>query len=254
MISTHQTPPCLRALFRLGTTAVVVAASIGGAHAAPATLDLTGFEGRVRLVVSPTDELRSNTDGWQLVQRQDALFLQRRQDNTPVDDACGGRPPRTYSSAANTMGARSSVVDIAIPASTRLLARGFGGTLESSVALVDARLEVASGGTLRLAQLVGGDVNVVGTGSATIGEAAGNLTLAVNGPGSIQVQGGRTEQLKATLQGSGLIHHGGVVRQATLAAGGDGEIRVRQVQEPPRSERTGQASITTACIGLTCER
>jgi hypothetical protein len=68
------------------------------------------------------------------------------------------------------------------------------------------------------------------------------------------VQGGRTEQLKATLQGSGLIHHGGVVRQAILVADGDGEIRVRQLQEPPRSEQTGRASITTACIGLTCER
>jgi Putative auto-transporter adhesin, head GIN domain len=254
MMTAHPTPPRFQALLRLGATAIVAVASIGGAHAAPATLDLTGFEGRVRLALSSTDELRSNTDGWQLVQRQNVLLLQQRQDSTPVDHACGGSPARTSTSATNATSARSSVVDIAIPASTRLLARSFGGTLESSVALADARLEVASGGTLRLAQLVGGDVKAVGTGRATIGEAAGSLSLAVNGPGSIQVQGGRTEQLTASLQGSGLIHHGGVVRRATLTAGGDGEIRVRQVQEPPRSEQTGGASITTGCIGLTCER
>ena len=253
-MSAHLTSsaPCLRALLRVTVTAAVVAAPMGFARAAPSaptTLDLTGFEGRVRLVLSATDEVRSNTDGWQLTQRQDVLFVQPRQARARQGDSCGGSAGRTYVSAPDAR----QTVEIAIPASTRLLARGFAGTLESSVALVDARLEIGSG-TLRLAQLVGGDLSVVGTGAATIGEAAGSLSLAVRGPGTIQVQGGRTEQLKATLRGSGLIHHGGVVRQANLSADGDGEIRVRQVQEPPHSEQTGRASITTACIGLTCER
>lgn len=241
-----------RTLFAAAVLAALAAAPIDlarAAEAAPATLDLSGFEGRVRLVLSATDEVRSNTDGWLLGRRRDALFVQRRQVSTFALPACGGP---ALAPAANVPSAQQTV-EIAIPASTLLRARGFAGTLESNVALVDARLEVGSG-TLQLAQLVGGELSVVGSGAATVGEAAGSLRLAVDGSGTIQVRGGHTEQLEATLNGSGLIHHDGVVRQAVLTAAGDGEIRVRQVQEPPRSEQTGRASITTACIGPTCER
>ena len=239
------------------TAATMLAPPARAAAAEPAlpTLDLTGFDGRVHLVAGATDQIRSNTEGWQLVRRGDSVYLQARAARSTAAPTCGGSAGRQYSvaSAASAASAASRSVEIAIPASTRLVAQRYAGTLESSVALVDARLEVGAG-TLALTQLVGGEVRVVGPGTATVGAAAGHLTLAVHGPGTVRVQGGRTDRLDATLDGSGLIHHDGVVRHATLAATGDGEIRVRQVLEPPRTQQTGRASITMACQGLACER
>lgn len=242
----------LRALLVPGAAVVALGAPVDFARAEDAaakTLDLTGFEGAVRLVLSPSDRLRSNTEGWRLAERQGVLVVAPQRAEPPSLGFCGTVPDLSPALPS----AASARVEIAIPPSTRVLARRFAGSLESSVALVDARFEVRSG-SLRLAQLIGGAVSIEGAGSTTVGEAAGSLALAVNGPGTIHVLGGLTERLKATLQGSGRIRHEGVVRRALIAAEGEGEVHVREVHDPVRIDRSGRASITSACMGVPCGR
>lgn len=228
------------------------------------TLDLSGFEGKVRLQHSPDGAARVSTEGWKLVEREGALILeeQRVYEESSGGAGCASavdRPSYPASTRANSgwwgganRSGAAAQIEIVIPASTRVVARGFAGSLDSSVALVEPRIEVTSG-RAALAQVLGGELTVNGPGAITIGQAAGQLNVSVSGAGSIQVQDGRIDQLTATLRGTGSIGHGGVARRAILSASEAGEIRVRGVEEPIRIEQAGLAAITIACRGTTCE-
>lgn len=236
--------------------AMAIASPLGAAQSPPGALDLSGFEGSVRLEHSPTGEARVRTDGWTLVERQGALVLQAQPVYQASSSACGSIFDRTSFLASTgrnkDRGGKAAKVEIAIPASMRVLASQFSGSLESNVALVDPHLDVSSG-TLSLVQILGGELAINGPGAIKIEQAAGRLRVGVDGAGSIQVRHGRIDHLTAAVRGSGSIHHDGIARRAVLIANEAGEIRIGQLVEPIRIEQAGSASITIACRGTACD-
>lgn len=236
--------------------AMAIAPPLDAAQAADSTLDLSGFEGTVSLQHSPSGEARVSTEGWTLVEREGRLILEAHKAYQESSGGCSSafdRPSFPAPARQSEIGAgKTARVEIAIPASMRVLANGFSGALESSVVLVDPRIEITSG-TLALVQVLGGELTISGPGAIKIGQAAGHLDLAVSGAGSIDVRDGRIDKLTATLRGRGSIRHDGVVRRAALIAGEAGEIRIRQVEEPIRIEQAGTATIAIACKGTVCE-
>ena len=230
--------------------------------ASAATLDLSGFDGEVRLLEGSKLEARPNAGGWRLAQRDGSMVLQREaraamQAPPPGGDCDGGFAPPALlapsTSSAPPGSSRGARVEITIPPATRVQARGFAGTLQSSAALIGPLLEVR-GGKIELARVQSGDLSIVGPGSITVGEAGGRLSVAVTGPGVLHLRGGRIEQLTAALDGKGSIRHDGVAARAILAADGEGAIRVRRVEEPVRIEQGGFASIATNCDTSPCDR
>ena len=232
------------------------------AQQAASVLDLTGFAGKLRLVNGASGAPRATTPGWTLMDKDGALTLkppeQRRQYTSAIQSSCDSATNPT--SALSVMGSgapanaleANEIVEVAIPARTRVLARGFAGSLESKVALFDPELKVTTG-AVSLAQVLGGELAVVGAGSISIDQAAGKLKIAVAGPGKVEIAGGRIDELNATVEDAGLLRHDGSARRATLAASGISQIRVRQVEQPVRVDQAGFAAVSIRCKGTACD-
>lgn len=276
--------------------------------AEPTVLDLTGFEGEVRLVQAETTRVIQPTKDWTLANQRGNLTLVRQKkpaaavaavaavsDDAPFwGDGCGApKSPLTRSTgraagevdgkAGGIVGGKVGVnvdgragdkayrgavgeavgeaggdatgkgttVEIGIAPMTTVQARHFAGRLQATAPLLAPDLELA-GGKAELGQVSGGALTVRGPGSMSIRQALEQVRLVVDGEGSVHVLGGNTEELTATLQGSGTIRHDGLVQHAILSASGEGAIRVNRVEDPVRIDQAGFASISTDCGQTSC--
>lgn len=244
------------ALLLAAVLAITTAPPAIAAGAGPAVLDLSGFEGEVQLVRSETTQLRQPARGWKLDDRRGTHTLvkvEERRGVEPFGPVCGVPVASTLTRLSADRDSRGARVEIGVAPSTSVRAQRFSGTLRSSAPLREPKIDVDTG-KVELAQVSGGELAVRGPGSLTIEEAGDKVDLAVDGTGAVQVGGGTTDELIATLQGSGSIRHDGIVKRAVLSASGDGTIRIRRVDDPVRVDQAGFASISTDCAEASCVR
>ena len=257
MKSIRQSTDCRGRVLRSAAAllAVMTVSSAIAADTPPTVLDLSGFEGEVRLVQADRTRLITPAQGWKLNERRGRLSLARVEtavaDALPWVAACGA--PKLYAPTrpAGDPGGKGAQVEIGISPTTVLQARRFPGVLRSDVALVGPDLEVGTG-TVELAGVSGGVLAVRGPGSISARQATDRVELVVEGAGSLHVKGGITDELIATLQGTGSIRHEGLVQRAVLSASGEGSIRVNRVEDPVRIDQAGFASISTDCAEASC--
>ena len=239
--------------------AITATSSARAADAQPSVLDLSGFEGEVRLVQADSTRVITPVQGWKLIESRGIGTLVRAEApvaDTPLwGDSCGA--PKSYAQArpatepGGDPGGRGARVEIGITPTTLLQARRFSGVLRSDVTLIRPDVEVGTG-KVELARVSGGVLAVRGPGSMSAGQATEQVELVVEGAGSIHVKGGFTDALTATLEGIGSIRHDGLVQRAVLSASGEGAIRINRVEDPLRIEQAGFASISTDCGQTSC--
>lgn len=237
------------------TLSVTTASSARADDAQPTALDLSGFEGEVQLVQADRTRLITPAQGWKLIERRGSLTLAQAEapaaDTLPWVAACGAPKPYVSTRPVGGPGGKGARVEIGITPTTLVRAHRFSGSLRSDVALVGPDVEVGTG-TVELARVSGGVLAVRGPGSISAQQATDRVELAVEGAGSLHVKGGITDELTATLQGTGSIRHEGLVQRAVLSASGEGSIRVNRVEDPVRIDQAGFASITTDCAESSC--
>ena len=254
-----QRPPKACALGLAALLAITTASAARAADAQLAVLDLSGFEGEVRLVQADSTRVITPVRGWKLIESRGIGTLVRAEvpaaDTPSWGDTCGA--PKSYARTrpaadpGEGSGGRGARVEIGIAPTTLLQARRFSGVLRSDAPLIRPDVEVGTG-KVELAQVSGGVLAVRGPGSMSAGQATDRVELVVEGAGSIHVKGGFTDELTATLEGIGSIRHDGLVQRAVLSASGEGAIRINRVEDPLRIEQAGFASISTDCGQTSC--
>lgn len=122
-----------------------------------------------------------------------------------------------------TPGSRLVVGDIG--AALELNVSGDADVLTGDAAMVD--VDMAGAGDVVLGSVDGVlDVSIAGSGNVRATRLEGPLTARIAGSGAVAVQGGRAEQMKVTIDGSGGVFFDGAVIGPELRLRGSSEVRM----------------------------
>jgi len=123
-------------------------------------------------------------------------------------------------------GSRLVVGDIA--SALELDVSGDADVLTGDAAMVD--IDMAGAGDVVLGSVDGIlDVSIAGSGNVRAMRLVGPLTARIAGSGAVAVQGGRAEQMKVTIDGSGGVFFDGAVVGPDLRLRGSSEVRMGSV-------------------------
>lgn len=135
------------------------------------------------------------------------------------------------------------VLELRIPRNGGLRLEDGGGTCQVGPLGGEFRLRLAAG-ECSIARLgKGGSILIDGSGMVTIGDGAGDLSLAISGSGDIKVARGEFARLSARIDGNGSIAMDAAAKSGDLAINGAGDIRVRRIAEQPRRVINGAGDI-----------
>jgi Putative auto-transporter adhesin, head GIN domain len=154
----------------------------------------------------------------------------------------GARATQIIGGVATTVGGSALQPTLAVqaymPAGAPLIVEGMVGEL--TVEGVDGPVELElAGGSARLDRVAGGRLAVVGGSRIEVGEATGDLVLAVQGAGDVVVDRAALGTLEVAISGTGNVTVGGSAQQAQLAVAGVGNVSVDEVRERPQVRITG---------------
>jgi hypothetical protein len=135
------------------------------------------------------------------------------------------------------------ILRLTVPAGTALTIENFAG--DGTIGATDGPLMVIlQGGVLQAAAARDPHLTIAGSGDIRLGEATGVLTMAINGSGSIIVDGGMTDAVSATINGAGSLRFGGRAARAGISVNGAGTVDIAHVEARPITRMAGAGSIT----------
>jgi hypothetical protein len=132
---------------------------------------------------------------------------------------------------------------LTVPVGTALTIENFAG--DATIAATRGPLMVIlQGGVLQAVAARDPHLTIAGSGDIRLGEATGILTMAINGSGSIIVDGGATDAVSATINGAGSLRFDGHSKSAGISVNGAGTVDLAHVEARPVTRMAGAGSIT----------